>query len=46
VEYATAYGFGLPAEHSAVRSTYYRDYQFLLDTLARLGTELKGYPGE
>lgn len=46
VEYATAYGFGLPAGHSEVRSTYYRDYQFLLDTLARLGTELKGYPGE
>jgi hypothetical protein len=44
-EYATANGYNLPAEISEQRNNYYRDYQFLLDTLARLGTELKGYPG-
>lgn len=44
-EYATAYGYNLPPELSEQRSIYYRDYQFLLDSLARLGTELKDYPG-
>jgi hypothetical protein len=46
VEYATSNGFNLSPEHSGVRSAYYRDYQFMLDTLARLGTELKSYPGD
>lgn len=45
IEHATMYGLHLSPEHSEMRSTYYRDYQFMLDTLARLGIELKSYPG-
>lgn len=45
VEYVTAYGQNLPLMMSELRGSYFRDYQFLLDSLARLGTELKGYPG-
>jgi hypothetical protein len=44
-EYATAYGYNLPPDLSEQRSSYYRDYQFMLDSLARLGSELKDYPG-
>lgn len=45
IEYATMYGLHLSPQHSEMRSSYYRDYQFMLDTLARLGIELKSYPG-
>ena len=44
-EHATANGNNLPFTAQNVRSDYYRDYQFLLDTLARLGIELQSYPG-
>lgn len=46
VEYATSYGYNLPPIVSSLRHEYYRDYTFLLDTLSRLGIELKSYPGK
>lgn len=46
VEYATAYGYNLPTEVSYHRSMYFKDFQFFLDNLARLGSELKSFPGK
>lgn len=46
VEYVTAHGNdGLPSMVRDLRVEYFQDYQFLLDNLARLGIELKSYPG-
>ena len=46
VEHSSSYGHNLSPALSAERSTYFRDYMFLLDNLARLGIELKTFPGE
>jgi hypothetical protein len=43
-EAATLHGRNLPDRMNHLRATYYRDVNFMLDTLSRLGTELKGYP--
>jgi len=45
VEQSSSYGHNLSPALSSDRSTYYRDYLFLLDNLARLGIELKTFPG-
>lgn len=45
VEKSSSYGHNLSPALSSDRSTYYRDYLFLLDNLARLGIELKTFPG-
>jgi len=45
VEHSSSYGNNLPPALSSDRSTYFRDYLFLLDNLARLGIELKSFPG-
>lgn len=45
IEQVTAQGNpNLPVMVSDLRAEYYRDFQFMLDTLARLGVELKSYP--
>lgn len=46
MESATAQGVHLPARVEYMRGVYYRDVGFVLDSLARLGIELKSYPGE
>ena len=43
-EYVTSQGVNLPSRLSSLRAIYYRDLNFMLDTLARLGTELRAYP--
>lgn len=43
-EAATLHGNNLPDRMNHLRSTYFRDVNFMLDTLSRLGTELKAYP--
>jgi hypothetical protein len=45
VEKSSSYGHNLSPSLSSDRCTYYRDYLFLLDNLARLGIELKTFPG-
>lgn len=45
-EAATANGYQLPHRMNTLRSYYYRDYQFMLETLTRLGIELKSSPVE
>jgi hypothetical protein len=45
IEYYTAHGENhLPTMVRDLRLEYFRDYHFLLDTLARLGIQLKSYP--
>lgn len=44
IETVTAQGLHLPPPTSYLRSMYYRDVTFMLDSLARLGIELKAYP--
>jgi hypothetical protein len=44
IEAATSYGINLPMKQSQLRCEYYRDMIFMMDSLARLGTELKSYP--
>jgi len=46
MESATAQGSHLPARIEYMRGVYYRDIGFVLDSLARLGMELKSYPGK
>lgn len=43
-EAATANGYNLPQRYSYLRSSYYRDFRFMLDSFSRLGEELKAYP--
>eukprot|EP01038_Epipyxis_sp_PR26KG_P011216 gene11216-15050_t len=43
-EYATANGNNLPTSAKQLRSAYFQDYNFLLDTLTRVGSELKAFP--
>ena len=43
-EYITSHGSNLPSRISYLRSVYYRDLTFMLDTLARVGKELRSYP--
>ena len=43
-EAATLHGDNLPDRMNHLRSTYFRDVNFMLDTLARLGSELKTFP--
>ena len=38
-------GAGIPPMLSHLRANYYRDFLFLQENLARLGTELKNFPG-
>lgn len=46
VEYFTAHGENsLPPMVRNLRLEYFQDFHFLMDTLARLGIELKSYPG-
>lgn len=46
VEYFTAHGENsLPSMVRDLRLEYFQDFHFLLNTLARLGIELKSYPG-
>eukprot|EP01041_Mallomonas_annulata_P012156 gene12156-25509_t len=44
VESATAHGYNLPYRLSSLRSTYFNDFRFMMETLTRLGTELKSSP--
>lgn len=47
VEYYTAQGHNtLPSMVRELRTEYFQDFNFLLDTLARLGIELKSYPSK
>ena len=39
-------GMHLPAKIEYLRGVYYRDVGFVLDSLARLGIELRTYPGK
>lgn len=39
-------GRNLPTHITILRAEYYNDLQFLLDTLARLGLELRSFPGK
>lgn len=43
-ESATSQGHNLPYRVSQLRASYLRDQNFMLDTLANLGSELKVYP--
>ena len=45
IESVTTYGLNLPHFASQLRSEYYRDLTFMLDSLARIGVELRSYPG-
>lgn len=45
MEAATMQGSGLPARVEYLRGLYFKDVSFMLDSLARLGVELKSYPG-
>ena len=42
----TTNGKNLPAKYSSLRLQYYKDFNFLLETFARLGDQLKAYPRE
>ena len=44
MESASMQGSNLPERIEYSRSTYFRDVNFVLDSLARLGIELKSYP--
>jgi hypothetical protein len=45
-EYITLNGNpSLPFMVTEIRKDYYRDFQFLLDSLSSLGNELKSFPG-
>lgn len=46
IEAVTTYGLNLSPRVSQLRSEYCRDLTFVLDSLARIGTELKSYPGK
>jgi len=44
-EAATSQGIDISAELRALRGSYYEDCKFLVDNFARIGIELKSYPG-
>ena len=44
-EAATTYGSNLPSRLGFLRAAYCRDSTFMVDSLTRLGTELKAFPG-
>lgn len=44
VEAATMHGHGLPPQAGVLRADYFADMQFLLDSFARLGMELRSFP--
>ena len=44
VESKTSQGKNLPARYKSLRTTYYKDVNFLLETFSRLGDQLKNYP--
>lgn len=44
VEAATANGYNLPGRCSNLRSSYYSDFRFMLESFSRLGDALKAFP--
>ena len=46
VEMKTSEGRTLPTRYKSLRVNYHRDLNFLLETLSRLGDQLKHYPHE